>query len=69
MRVSYERLVNLGNYNNERLSLEDEVQPGETPEDAYQRIRATVHAFLGIRDPRAPKPAPAAPADDDGHEF
>lgn len=61
MKVTYERLVNLGNYNNERLSLEDDVQPGETPEAAYQRIRATVHELLGIVDPKAPKPAPVEP--------
>jgi hypothetical protein len=53
VKVTYERLVNLGNYNNERLSLEDDVQPGETPEQAYQRLRATVHGLLGVPDPKA----------------
>lgn len=66
MRVTYERLVNLGNYNNERLSLEDDVAPGETPEQAYQRLCALVHNFLGVPDPRAPKsaPSPIAPKND-----
>jgi hypothetical protein len=58
MRVSYERLINLGNYNNERIALEDDVQPGETPEQACQRLRALVYAISGLVDPRAPKVDP-----------
>lgn len=65
MKVSYERLWNLGNFNNERIVLEDHVQPGETPEEAYQRIRALVYAMAGQPDPNAPKvPLQPAPADD-----
>lgn len=60
MKVSYERLVNLGNYNNERIALEDDVQPDETPEQTYQRLRALAHNFLGVPDPKAPKPAKPA---------
>ena len=59
MRVSYERLINLGNYNNERIALEDDVQPDETPEQAYQRLRTLVHTMAGVPDPKAPKPAPS----------
>ena len=69
MKITYERLVNLGNFNNERLSLEDDVAPGETPEAAYQRVRATVHGLLGIADPKAPKPALATPRPPDDIEF
>lgn len=60
MKITYERLVNLGNFNNERLSLEDDVQPGETTEAAYQRVRAQVYALLGMPDPKAPRPSPTA---------
>ena len=73
MKITYERLVNLGNFNNERLSLEDDVQPGETPEAAYQRIRATVHGLLGITDPSRPRtagvPALPTPRPPDDIEF
>lgn len=58
MRVTYERLFNLGNFNNERIALEDDVQPGETPIEAYQRLRATVYAMVGKPDPAAPRPNP-----------
>lgn len=61
MRVTYERLFNLGNYNNERIALEDDVQPGETPQEAYQRVRAAVYAMAGRPDPAAPKPVEAKP--------
>lgn len=54
MKVSYERLINLGNYNNEQIALEDDVQPDETPEQAYQRLRDLVYKMAGLRDPRAP---------------
>ncbi len=60
MRVTYERLVNLGNYNNERLGLEDEVQPDETPEQTYARLRTLAHKLLRIRDPHAAVPAEMA---------
>ena len=53
MKIAYERLVNLGNYNNERVSLEDDVRPGESPEEAYARLRALAHRLLMIRDPHA----------------
>lgn len=56
MKVTYERLFNLGNYNNERIALEDDVQPGETPLEAYQRLRYTVYAMAGKPDPAEPKP-------------
>jgi hypothetical protein len=55
MKVTYERLFNLGNYNNERIALEDDVRDGETPEEAYQRLRSTVYAMAGKPDPAQPK--------------
>jgi hypothetical protein len=69
MRVSYERLINLGNYNNERIALEDDVQPGETPTEAYQRLRALVYEMAGQADPRAPKPARVVSEAPDDLEF
>jgi hypothetical protein len=60
VRVTYERLFNLGNYNNERIALEDEVGSDETPLEAYQRLRAAVYEMAGKPDPAAPKPTPAA---------
>lgn len=65
MKVSYERLINLGNYNNERIALEDDVQPGETPQEAYQRLRALVYEMAGQPDPKAPKPRVVHEAPDD----
>jgi hypothetical protein len=65
MRVSYERLINLGNYNNERIALEDDVQPDETPEQAYQRLRGLVYAMSGLVDPRVLKPKAGEPFPDD----
>lgn len=63
MRVTYERLFNLGNYNNERIALEDEVQPGETAFDAYWRLRAELYAMADHPDPVGGKPtiAPLEP--------
>lgn len=48
--VTYARLVNLGNYENERVEYEDAVRPGETPEAAYERVRAWVYAQLARED-------------------
>lgn len=53
MKVTYERLFNLGNYNNERIALEDDVQDGETPQEAYQRLRTAVYQMAGKPDPAA----------------
>src|SRR5690606_31319311 len=74
MKVQYERLFNLGNYENEKIIVEDEVRPGETPGETYTRLRAELFAMAGRADPRAPKPAPAPapifqPEPDDGHDF
>lgn len=65
MRVAYERLWNLGNYNNERISLEDDVAEGESPLDTYRRLRQLAHEMAGQPDPRAPKPQIAPVAGDD----
>lgn len=43
-KVGYARLFNLGNYENERIELEDEVRPDETNEAAYDRVRQWVEA-------------------------
>jgi hypothetical protein len=51
MQVTYERLFNLGNFNNERISLTDDVQPDETPEQAYARLRTLVYRMAGQIDP------------------
>lgn len=61
--VTYERLFNLGNFNNERISLTDEVRPDETPLGAYLRVRAEVYQMAKQRDPALEFPPP--PADDD----
>lgn len=53
MKIVYARLFNLGNYENERVEVEDEVLPGESPHSAYVRIRALVYACAGQRDPLA----------------
>jgi len=52
--VKYARLINLGNYENERIEFEDEVQPGETTEAAYTRVRAWVYAQVNRDDPLQP---------------
>src|SRR5690606_41491452 len=74
MKVQYERLFNLGNYENEKIIVEDEVRPGETPGETYTRLRAELFAMAGRADPRAPKPAPAPapifqPQPDHGHHL
>lgn len=49
--VKYARLVNLGNYENERVEFEDYVRPDETPDEAYARVRLWVHEQLAREDP------------------
>lgn len=51
--ISYERLFNLGNFNNERIALTDEVRPDETPIQAYRRVRTAVYEMAGVPDPDA----------------
>lgn len=48
--VTYARLFNLGNYENERIELSDEVGPDETLEQAYARVMAWVYAQKEISD-------------------
>ena len=55
MQITYERLFNLGNFNNERIGITDDVRPDETPEQAYQRLRTLVYELAQERDPKAPK--------------
>jgi hypothetical protein len=40
--VHYGKTFNLGNYENERIHLEDDVQPGESTEQAFARVKAWV---------------------------
>lgn len=61
MKITYERLFNLGNYNNERIAVEDDVRPDETPEQAYQRLRAELYTMAGRLDPAQPKPVEIPP--------
>lgn len=44
MLIRYARLFNLGNYENERIEVEEEVQPGEKPADTVRRLAAFVAA-------------------------
>jgi hypothetical protein len=42
--VEYAKVFNLGNYENERIFFSDEVQPGETPGEAFERVKGWVLA-------------------------
>jgi hypothetical protein len=42
MNIRYGRVFNLGNYETERIEVEDEVREGETFEDAIRRLRKNV---------------------------
>lgn len=42
MKVTYARLVNLGNFENERFELEDEVWENESFSEAFERVRKWV---------------------------
>src|SRR5690348_1473107 len=44
--IHYERLVNLGNYQNEKLGIDAEIEPGETTQDAIMRVRDQVEQGL-----------------------
>ena len=52
--VSYGRTYNMGNFESERIGLEDDVQQGESFEDAYERVRLWVErkhaATLAMQD-------------------
>lgn len=48
--VEYGKTFNLGNYENERIFLTDDVQPGETADEAYARVRHWVLAKHGERE-------------------
>lgn len=51
MRVTYEKLFNLGNYENERIGIEDELGDGENYETTYLRLRLIVHELGRRADP------------------
>jgi hypothetical protein len=42
VKINYARLYNLGNYENERIEVEDEVGPDETPEAVLKRLAGWV---------------------------
>lgn len=64
MRIVYERLFNLGNYENERIIVEDQVREGETPRECYLRVRAELYAMARRADPQGPEEEPE-PAPED----
>ncbi|NCC30538.1 MAG: hypothetical protein EOM24_00780 [Chloroflexia bacterium] len=49
-RVRYARTVNLGNYENERLEIEDDTFDDESINEAYQRVKGWVESTLQDRD-------------------
>lgn len=65
--ISYKRVLNLGNYNNEHLEMMAELSPGDDPEQCTAELKAKVEAALGINKPGPPqepkpKPQPVAAA-------
>jgi hypothetical protein len=42
VKINYARLYNLGNYENERIEVEDEVGPDETPAEVLRRLAGWV---------------------------
>ena len=66
MKIIYARLFNLGNYENERIEVEDEVLAGETTQETYRRLRAEVYAMAGRADPaviESERPSSSSPLD------
>lgn len=51
LTVTYRRVHNLGKYETETLEVQAEVEPGEDPSTAYQKLRLFVHDQLGIEPP------------------
>lgn len=47
-RISYQRVVNLGNYQSERLEAEMTVSESDDPAEAVARLRAFVLGQLGL---------------------
>lgn len=60
MKVNYARLYNLGNYENERIEVEDEVGPDESPAETLRRLAAwvAVNAEELRQERRRPRPGP-----------
>src|SRR4051812_12613733 len=44
--LSYRRLINLGNFENEAIELAFEIEPGDTPEDVLAAARGFVISHL-----------------------
>lgn len=47
-KIRYGRIVNIGNYENQRLELESEVMDGETPAEIYAGLKTYAEILLGI---------------------
>jgi hypothetical protein len=47
MKITYARLVNLGNYENERIELTDDVHPDETPDQAQAQLNGIADQVRG----------------------
>ncbi len=50
IKIKYRRLVNLGNFENASLEAIAEVEPGESEESAFQKLRAWVLDQLNVRE-------------------
>ncbi len=48
--VRYERVRNLGNYENEKVSVEVALEEGETAEQGMKAARAFVNKQVGVHD-------------------
>jgi hypothetical protein len=44
--VRFEKLINLGNYENQKLGVEVQLDEGETPSEAIKRAKAFVESHL-----------------------
>jgi len=48
--ISYKRVKNLGNYENETLELTAEIEEWEDPDEAVSVLQARVNSSLGLSD-------------------
>lgn len=46
--VHYSALLNLGNYNNERIGFTAQLEDGESPESAIDKLRSKVEEVGGV---------------------
>lgn len=52
LSIHYDRLVNLGNYENEKLGATAEVGEGDDPAAVYAELRALVDGYIVTEDVR-----------------